>query len=151
VQPNSSRYPALIDPSLLPCLPDDDDFDLSDPGTIAKAKLKPATKVRGVRQKGHNDKGKKRQYSSDSDNNSEAERAAKRGRRKGSQNWSKNDTGKLLDLVEKHLPLGQKGWKLVIAAFCKWADVSGRPVRDGKAIEGKYKTVCALQSDFHFI
>jgi hypothetical protein len=78
-------------------------------------------------------------------------RAAKRGRHKGSQNWSKNDTSKLLDLVEKHLPLGQKGWKLVIAAFCEWADVSGRPARDGKAIEGKYKMVCALQSHFHFI
>ncbi|KAJ7830450.1 hypothetical protein B0H14DRAFT_3464874 [Mycena olivaceomarginata] len=42
-------------------------------------------------------------------------------------------------LFEKHLPLGQKGWKLVIAAFCEWADASGRPARDGKAIEGKYK------------
>ncbi|KAJ7306781.1 hypothetical protein DFH08DRAFT_901693 [Mycena albidolilacea] len=65
--------------------------------------------------------------------------AAKCGRHKGLQNWSKNDTSKLFDLVEKHLPLGQKGWKLVIAAFFEWADVSGRPARDGKAIEGKYK------------
>jgi hypothetical protein len=40
---------------------------------------------------------------------------------------------------------------LVIAAFCEWADASGRPARDGKAIEGKYKMVCALQSHFHFI
>ncbi|KAJ7711089.1 hypothetical protein B0H14DRAFT_2645946 [Mycena olivaceomarginata] len=57
----------------------------------------------------------------------------------GRWSWSKNDTSQLLDLVEKHLPLGQKGWKLVIAAFCEWADASGRPARDGKAIEGKYK------------
>ncbi|KAJ7888125.1 hypothetical protein B0H14DRAFT_3430314 [Mycena olivaceomarginata] len=47
-------------------------------------------------------------------------RAAKRGRHKGSQNWSKNDMSKLLDL---------------------WADASGRPAHDGKAIEGKYKMV----------
>ncbi|KAF7372590.1 hypothetical protein MVEN_00121800 [Mycena venus] len=137
----SSRYPPLIDPSLLPHLLDDDDLDLSDPGTIAKAKLKPATKVGGVRHKGHKDKDKKRAYSSDSDNNSEAEHPAKRGRRKGSQNWSKNDMGKLLDLVQKHLPLGQKGWKLVTDDFCKWAERSGRPQRDGKAIEAKYKTL----------
>ncbi|KAF7365373.1 hypothetical protein MVEN_00409600 [Mycena venus] len=123
----------------LPPLPDDDDLDLSDPATIAKAKLKPATKVGGVRQKDHKDKGKKRQYASDSDNNSEAEHPAKRGRRKGSQNWSKNDMGKLLDLVQKHLPLSQKGWKLVTESFCKWAERSGRPQRDGKAIEAKYK------------
>ncbi|KAJ7347678.1 hypothetical protein DFH08DRAFT_808461 [Mycena albidolilacea] len=73
----------LIDPTLLstlPPLPDDDDGDLSDPSTIAKA---PAAKVGGIRQKGHKAKGKKHQYASDSDNNSEAERGAKRGRRRG--------------------------------------------------------------------
>ncbi|KAF7371864.1 hypothetical protein MVEN_00043400 [Mycena venus] len=152
VPPGPGRYPPLIDPSLLPRLPDDDNLDLSDPGTIAKAKLKPANKVGGVRQKGHKDKGKKRQYSSDSDNNSEAERTAKRGRRKGSQNWSKNDTGKLLDYVEKYLPLGQTGWKSVVDAFSKWADASGRPQRDGKAIEAKYKTLLKTKkptSDAH--
>ncbi|KAJ7333341.1 hypothetical protein DFH08DRAFT_939936 [Mycena albidolilacea] len=73
----------LIDPTLLstlPPLPDDDDDDLSDPLTIAKA---PAAKVGGIHQKGHKAKGKKHQYASDSDNNSEAERGAKRGRRRG--------------------------------------------------------------------
>ncbi|KAF7340350.1 hypothetical protein MVEN_01954200 [Mycena venus] len=117
VPPGPGRYPPLIDPSLLPRLPDDDDLDLSDPGTIAKAKLKPANKVGGVRQKGHKDKGKKRQYSSDSDNNSEAERTAKRGRRKGSQNWSKNDTGKLLDYVEKYLPPRSDGFGTIEAKY----------------------------------
>ncbi|KAJ7311579.1 hypothetical protein DFH08DRAFT_822685 [Mycena albidolilacea] len=134
----------LIDPTLLstlPPLPDDDDDDLSDPSTIAKAKLKPAAKVGGVRQKGHKAKGKKRQYVSDSDNNSEAERGAKRGCRKGSQNWAQNNTTKLLDLVQRHLPLGAKGWKLIAECFAKWAELSDRPQRDGRAIEAKYKTL----------
>jgi hypothetical protein len=119
----------------------DDDDDLSDPSTIAKAKLKPAAKVGGVHQKGHKAKGKKRQYASDSDNNSKAEHGARRGHCKGSQNWAQNDTTKLLDLVQRHLPLSAKGWKSIAERFTKWAELSDRLQRDGRAIEAKYKMV----------
>ncbi|KAJ7917697.1 hypothetical protein B0H13DRAFT_320147 [Mycena leptocephala] len=37
----SGHYPPVVDPLLLPPLPDDEDLDLSDPATIAKAWLKP--------------------------------------------------------------------------------------------------------------
>ncbi|KAJ6595847.1 hypothetical protein DFH09DRAFT_1072765 [Mycena vulgaris] len=107
-----------IDPRLLP-LPIDDDHDLSDPSTIAKlCGLKPAHKVAGSRQKG---KGKKRQYSSEEAEDSDAP-VNKRGRPQGSVNFSKADTKKLLDLTEKELPLGQKGWEC-----------------PGKSLENKYK------------
>jgi hypothetical protein len=88
-------------------------------------------------------KGKKRQHSSDSDNGaSDRERAPKHGRHKGSSNFSKEDVTKLLDLVETHLPLGQKGWKAVQSAFSKWASGLGHPERDVKSLETKYKMVC---------
>ncbi|KAF7371594.1 hypothetical protein MVEN_00014800 [Mycena venus] len=138
---SNKAYPALIDPRLLPQLPDDDDLDLTHPYTIAKACLgNPAPKVGGSRRKSKDPKGKKRRYSSDSDNGaSDGERAPKRGRRKGSSNFSREDVMKLLDCVEKHLPLGQKGWKAVQSDFGKWASGSGRPERDVKSLETKYK------------
>ncbi|KAJ6563294.1 hypothetical protein DFH09DRAFT_1082355 [Mycena vulgaris] len=124
-----------IDPRLLP-LPIDDDRDLSDPSTIAKARgLKPAHKVAGSRQK---DKGKKRQYSSDEAEDSDAP-ANKRGRPQGSVNFSKADTKKLLDLTERELPLGQKGWEVIKKGYSKWARANDRPLRPGKSLENKYK------------
>ncbi|KAJ7106931.1 hypothetical protein C8R44DRAFT_744806 [Mycena epipterygia] len=98
----------LIDPRLLP-LPEDNDRDLLEPAMITHLRgLKPAPKVGGVRHKVKDSKGKKRQYSSDSDSDSDVgEPVPKRGRPKGSSNFSKDDTAKLLDLVEKYLPLGQ--------------------------------------------
>lgn len=129
----------LIDPRLFP-LPQDDDRDLFEPAVIAQSRgLKPAAKVGGARQKG---KGKKRQYSSDDDDDSDiGEPVAKRGRPKGSVNFSKEDTTKLLDLVEKHLPLGQKGWGAIKSRDQKWARKEKRPERDGKSLETKYKQV----------
>ncbi|KAF8150286.1 hypothetical protein K438DRAFT_1865897 [Mycena galopus ATCC 62051] len=129
---SNKAYSAYIDPRLLPQLPDNDDLDLTDPHTIAKARLgNPAPK---------DPKGKKHRYSSDSDNGtSDGERAPKCGRRKGSSNFSREDVTKLLDCVEKHLPLGQKGWKAVQSDFRKWASGSGRLERDVKSLETKYK------------
>ncbi|KAF7371842.1 hypothetical protein MVEN_00041000 [Mycena venus] len=49
------------------------------------------------------------------------------------------DVTKLLDYVEKHLPLGQKGWKAIQSDFGKWATESGCPERDVKSLETKYK------------
>ncbi|KAJ7305523.1 hypothetical protein DFH08DRAFT_825024 [Mycena albidolilacea] len=85
----------------------------------------------GSHRKGKDPKGNKCQHSSDSDNgSSDGEHAPKRGRRKGSSNFSKEDVTKLLDSVEKHLPLGQKGWKAMQSDFGKWASGLGRPERD---------------------
>ncbi|KAJ6601673.1 hypothetical protein B0H10DRAFT_2196123 [Mycena sp. CBHHK59/15] len=56
----------------LPPLPDDDDDDLSDPVTIARARgLQPAKKVAGARRKIKDAKGKKRHRDSDSDDASD--------------------------------------------------------------------------------
>ncbi|KAF7372569.1 hypothetical protein MVEN_00119500 [Mycena venus] len=138
--PNNA-YPPPIDPRLLPQLPDGDDLDLTDPRTIAKARLgNPAPRVGGSRQKSKDPRGKQRRYPFDSDDGaSDGERAPKRGRRKGSSNFSREDVAKLLDYVEKHLPLGQKGWKAIQSDFSKWASESGRPERDVKSLETKYK------------
>ncbi|KAJ7325830.1 hypothetical protein DFH08DRAFT_710935, partial [Mycena albidolilacea] len=138
---SNNAYPALIDPRLLPPLPDDDNLNLTDPHTVATAHLgNPAPKVGGSCRKGKDPKGKKRQHSSDSDNGgSDGEHTPKRGRCKGSSNFSKEDVTKLLDSVEKHLPLGQKGWKAVQSDFGKWASGSGRPECDVKSLETKYK------------
>ncbi|KAJ7123487.1 hypothetical protein C8R44DRAFT_783884 [Mycena epipterygia] len=150
--PSSAPYPSshipdhLIDPRLLP-LPEDDDRDLLDPAVIAHSRgLKPALKVGGKRQKAKDTKGKKRQHSSDSDDDSDVgEPVPKRGRPKGSSNFSKEDTMKLLDLVEKHLPLGQKGWQTVKSRYHKWARKAGRPERDGKSLETKYKQLLKMK------
>ncbi|KAJ7440630.1 hypothetical protein B0H11DRAFT_2352418 [Mycena galericulata] len=137
---SSYRPQPLIDPSLLR-LPEDNDFDLSDPSTIAKARgLKPAKKVAGSRHKDQDAKGKKRQLSSDSDSVSDAP-VTKKGRRKGTPNYNKDDTNKLLDIIEKKRPLGQKGWKSVARSYRKWARSVGRPERDVKGLEGRYKLV----------
>ncbi|KAJ7670956.1 hypothetical protein B0H17DRAFT_1245356 [Mycena rosella] len=124
-----------IDPRLI-ALPVDDDHDISDPPTIAKSHgLKPAHKVAGSRQEG---KGKKRQYSSNEAEDSDGP-VNKRGRPQGSSNFSKADTKKLLDLTEKELPLGQKGWEVIKKGYSKWARANDRPERPGKSLENKYK------------
>jgi hypothetical protein len=129
--------PHLIDPRLRP-LPQGDDRDLTDPYTIAKASLHPAVKVAGVRQKDH---GKKRQLPSDSSDDAPV---TKRGRPQGSINYNKNDTAKVLKIAEKKLPMGAKGWKAVTVKFNKWATANGRPERDVKSLETKYRQVCCL-------
>jgi hypothetical protein len=50
---------------------------------------------------------------------------------------------KLFELIEEELPVGQKGWKVVVKEFNKWAKKHGRPKRVGNALENKYKQVCA--------
>ncbi|KAJ7740213.1 hypothetical protein DFH07DRAFT_965396 [Mycena maculata] len=129
----ASNYPPI---SLLPPLPDQEDRNLSDPAAIARSHgLAPAKKVAGVCHK--DPKGKKRNYSSDSDTDEEP--ITKRGRRKGSLNFSKDDVTNLLDNVDKRLPLGQKGWKAVAVGYAKRARNTGRPERDVKSLEAKYK------------
>ncbi|KAJ7836830.1 hypothetical protein B0H13DRAFT_2106410 [Mycena leptocephala] len=130
----SSRYPPVIDPLRLPPLPDDEDLDLSDPPKRGSS-LPPKLLVFASRTPRGRSTIIPRTLTT------KAEHPSKRGRRKGSQNWSKEDIKKLLDPVQKLLPLGQKGWKTVTERFGKWADASKRPQRDGKAIESKYKVL----------
>ncbi|KAJ7106935.1 hypothetical protein C8R44DRAFT_744811 [Mycena epipterygia] len=124
-----------IDPRLLP-LPNIDDRNLTDPATIAQARgLKPAKKVAGVRQA--KDKGKKRARESDSDDLDAP--AAKRGRPRGSGNYSKEDTHALFGFIQKELPLGNRGWKEVHRRYNKYRRANKRPKRDMKSLETKYK------------
>ncbi|KAJ7122050.1 hypothetical protein C8R43DRAFT_1136322 [Mycena crocata] len=129
---------ASDDLTLLPPLPMGDDRDLHDPRHIIRSRgLQEAPKVAGSRRK----KGKRaRSPSSDSDSDSvEHVPATKHGRPQGSSNFTTANTGKLLDLVEKYLPVGEKGWKKIKAKFAKWARKNGRPERGGQSLENKYK------------
>ncbi|KAF8178801.1 hypothetical protein K438DRAFT_1769258 [Mycena galopus ATCC 62051] len=140
VQANTAQH-IPIDPALLP-LPGGPDLDLTHGPPIAHALgLKRAEKVGGSRRKGKeraDPKGKKRQRaSSGSDNDSEP--VAKRGRPAGSGNYGKEDVGQLFELIEEELPVGQKGWKVIMKRFNKWAKKNGRPKRVGNALENKYK------------
>jgi hypothetical protein len=127
-------------------LPGGADLDLRDGPTIANAiGLKRAEKVAGTRRKGKeraDPKGKKRQRAS-SDSEGDSEPVAKRGRPAGSGNYGKEDVNKLFELIEEELPVGQKGWKVVVKEFNKWAKKHGRPKWVGNALENKYKQVCA--------
>ncbi|KAJ7657588.1 hypothetical protein B0H17DRAFT_1145827 [Mycena rosella] len=144
---SSAPFPShLIDPALLP-LPEDDDRDLSEPSVIAQSRgLKAAPKIAGARRK-TKDKGKKRQhYSSDEDDDSEGRApVAKRGHPQGSSNFSKEETKHILDLIEKELPLGPKGWKPIYKKHAKWSQKHGRPERGGKSLGTKYKQLLKMK------
>ncbi|KAJ7704953.1 hypothetical protein B0H17DRAFT_1193438 [Mycena rosella] len=112
----------LIDPALLPLLTGND-HDLTVPAMI----------------------GKKHHYSSssssDKDSNGSKDRkapAAKHGHPQGSSNFTKDETNKLLDLVEE-LPLGPKGWKTIYKEHSKWSRKHGCPEHGGQSLETKYK------------
>ena len=47
----------------------------------------------------------------------------------------------LFCLVEEELPIGVHGWKRVSVRFDQWASWNGRPARDVKALELKFKGV----------
>ncbi|KAJ7020963.1 hypothetical protein C8F04DRAFT_1274284 [Mycena alexandri] len=128
--PNNLRLPPLREPDIDP--------DLSDGPMIAKLRgIKPALKVGSVRQKG---KHKRRNHDSDSDSDTE-ERPTKRGpgRPAGTSNFSKKATNVVLDLVQKHLPTGPKGWDHLSKTFNRWAVRKGKPERPGKSVENRYK------------
>jgi len=59
------------------------------------------------------------------------------GRRAGAGNYQE-----LLRLVEKELPMGQRGWKQIHEKYAVWAIAKGRPVREWKLLESKFKNVC---------
>src|ERR1700761_7739458 len=85
-------------------------------------------------------KGKRRATSADLDN-SDGERAPKRGRPSGSSNYTTQELTILLDLVESRCPIGKKAWKAVAKDFNSKARGLGRPERQEKALENKFKQV----------
>ena len=82
---------------------------------------------------------------SDSQNNSDIEQPARTtghgGRRPGAGNYKDIDLDELLNLTERELPLGQKGWQKISSRFKIWAKANNRPVRDAKSLEAKFKQV----------
>ncbi|PPQ95870.1 hypothetical protein CVT26_015609 [Gymnopilus dilepis] len=160
--------PRISDPSAVP-LPATSDADLQDGRTVVQAiGLLPSPKVAGARrsrpakapQPSDKGKGKRKrdEVSEDSDSSDESsaesgddegERPAKRanhgGRRPGAGNYSDPDVQKLLDLVEKELPIGQRGWKAVHKRYTKYAEKHKRHVRDCKALENKFKQLAGCR------
>ncbi|KAJ7701086.1 hypothetical protein B0H17DRAFT_1327685 [Mycena rosella] len=147
--PSSQISDLNIDPRLLP-LPYSDDHDLTDPATIARARsLVPAKKVGGSRRSKPSkpDKGKKRARDSGSDDsdNDGAAPAPKRGRPLGSGNYSRDDVNALFTLIEKELPLGQRGWKEVHRGYKRYCAAKNRPKRSAKSLENKYKQMLKMK------
>ncbi|GLB43938.1 hypothetical protein LshimejAT787_1501220 [Lyophyllum shimeji] len=156
-----SRPVPSIDPRLagLPPLSDSDDDDLTHDPTVAKAQgHAPAKKVassrrepKGPKQRASQpmNKGKARASEpissrkrkalllSDDEDIKEAE--AKRGRPRGSSNYTINEVMHLLDLLEAELPLGQKGWNSVYKKYTKWARNNNYISRTVKSLDTKYK------------
>ncbi|KAF8211900.1 hypothetical protein K438DRAFT_1805553 [Mycena galopus ATCC 62051] len=141
-----SNFPSSLShmaprPVINPRLTHNDGRDLST-HAIAKATLQPALKVGGARQKSkkHERLPEPSDFSDDSDVPSRKCRAGG-GRPQGSTNFAKDDTNRLLNIVERKLPLGAKAWKAVGVSYNKWAERKGRPVREVKALEAKYKAL----------
>lgn len=114
---------------------------------------KTSTKVAGSRQKGkgkqcaHDERGRKRKQISDVEDVEEVEdEGSKRGRPRGAGNYAVGDVKVLLDLVERELPLGQRGWQSIHRSYVHWAHLHQRPVRTMKSLETKYKQVCCCSS-----
>ncbi|KAJ7699562.1 hypothetical protein B0H17DRAFT_1048941 [Mycena rosella] len=147
--PSSQISDLNIDPRLLP-LPYSDDHDLTDPATIARARgLVPAKKVDGShRSKASKpDEGKKRARDSGSDDSDDdgAAPAPKRSRPSGSGNYSRDDVNALFTLIEKELPLGQRGWKEVHRRYKHYCAAKKRPKRSEKLLENKYKQMLKMK------
>ncbi|KAF8185798.1 hypothetical protein K438DRAFT_1973647 [Mycena galopus ATCC 62051] len=139
-----------IDPRLL-ALPEDDNHDgYLSPYAIAKDTLRPALKVGGARQKTKDTNGKKCQRDSDSSNDSDNDAPApKRGCPQGSTNFAKEEIKKLFDIMEKTLPIGQKGWKVVESKYNKYALVNDKSERDIKSLQTKYNQVYFSEKEAH--
>ena len=63
------------------------------------------------------------------------------GRPSGAGNFLDSDVKVILDLVEKTLPLGLRGWRQIHQKYTKWAKKNGRPERAMKSLETKFKQV----------
>ncbi|KAJ3511822.1 hypothetical protein NLJ89_g3877 [Agrocybe chaxingu] len=148
--PSSSTQP-IIDPALI-SLPDDSNDDLTDGPTIAKAHGHlPTSKVAGARRdkgkakakaapsaprgakgkaKAVADPSRKRKRQAVSEDDEDEDEGAKRGRPRGSGNYTADDTSTLLDFVEKELPLGQRGWERIHQTKFKQLSKTTKPTGD---------------------
>jgi hypothetical protein len=91
------------------------------------------------------DKRKRNDTSEDDSEDSEAppkKQSGHGGRRAGAGNYQEQDLKEMLRLVEKELPMGQRGWKRIHEKYATWATAKGRPVREWKLLESKFKNVC---------
>jgi type IV secretory pathway VirB10-like protein len=150
---------------LLPIQSDNVPFDPYPPPPPSQApgtRHPPTSKAGGSRRKRaasplakkSNAKGKRRRVDSDLDEPSEAmtdsedERPAAAtaghgGRRAGAGNYKDADLTKLLDLTQKELPVGQRGWQKIHKEYETWAKANSRPIRDARSLELKFKSVCS--------
>lgn len=137
------------DPACIP-LPVSSDHDLRHGPTIASAVgYKPAIKAGGSRSKAPGKRKVADISDMDSVDSGDESGVAKArgthgGRRPGAGNYKDDDISELLRLVEEELPIGGHGWKRVSVRYEQWATRKGRPVRDVKALETKFKGVCSL-------
>ena len=72
------------------------------------------------------------------------------GRRTGAGNYQEQDIKSLSKYTQKLLPIGQRGWKKVHEKYANWANMNGRPVREWKNLENKFKNVRHLWIIFSF-
>lgn len=153
------------DPSQIP-LPDASDVDLlHGPAIVDETGHASTSKVAGSRRTKvpgavvgaatSDPKGPKRKRDptpglSESDFDAGTAPAAKKGthggRRAGAGNYGKAELDKLLQLVERELPVGQTDWKRIHSSYASWASKNGHACRDTKAVEAKFKLVCSIFS-----
>ncbi|KAF9039696.1 hypothetical protein BDZ89DRAFT_1213198 [Hymenopellis radicata] len=65
----------------------------------------------------------------------------KKGRKGGSANYNADDMDALHAILHKRLPISAMGWNSTADEFNKWAKGAGRPVRESKSLENKFKTL----------
>ena len=83
-------------------------------------------------------KGKQKQADTDDDNSTQSEDSDAPPKKQGGPchedchtgagNYQEQDLKEVLHLVEKELPLGQRGWKWIHQKYVIWATEKGQPV-----------------------
>ncbi|KAH8101752.1 hypothetical protein BXZ70DRAFT_906334 [Cristinia sonorae] len=144
--------PPNIPPSLIPLPPQTvtEVADLSghQPSEKVAGKRRAGSSKQGDKGKGRAEGGgsnssstsssqkRKRQQSDDED---VPRTKGKRGRAKGTTNYTEAEIDFLLDLLEEFLPPGGKGWAQVGGSHRVWAKKNRHPLRTDKSLEGKFK------------
>ena len=65
----------------------------------------------------------------------------RRGRRHGAMNYTTDEVNTFLDLIDKELPVGGKGWAVVGARFRDTAQTNGFPQRSDQSLKVKFGQV----------
>jgi hypothetical protein len=141
---SSSRRQISNNPVYLP-MPNGNSSDSSSGPSIAQAHGHTAAeKVAGSCHKGKQRAEVAQPRKRKHHGNNDSPELPKRGQPKGAGNYTANDLTILLDAVQRELPLGQRGWKNIHTEYIRWARSAGRPVRDQKSLETKFKQVCTF-------